>query len=41
MEKISKPNYQGSLIEEKIEKMTEEYLNNPLLLKFKNQIIIG
>ena len=41
MENISKPNYQGSLVEEKIEKMSEEYLKNPLLLKFKNHIIIG
>lgn len=41
MENIRKPNYQGSLVEEKIEKMAEEYLKNPLLLKFKNHIIIG
>lgn len=41
MENISKPNYQGSLVEDKIEKMSEEYLKNPLLLKFKNHIIIG
>lgn len=41
IDNIRKPNYQGSLIEEKIEKMVEEYLENPLLLKFKNNIIIG
>ena len=41
MENIRKPNYQGSLLEEKVEKMVEEYLENPLLLKFKNTIIIG
>lgn len=41
MENIRKPNYQGSLLEEKIEKMSDEYLKNPLLLKFKNHIIIG
>jgi len=41
MENIRKPNYQGSLVEEKVEKMIEEYLQNPLLLKFKNHIIIG
>jgi hypothetical protein len=41
MENIKKPNYQGSLLDEKVEKMTEEYLENPLLLRFKNRIIIG
>ena len=41
MEQIRKPNYQGSLLDEKIDKMAEEYLNNPLLLKFKNRIIIS
>ena len=41
MENIRKPNYQGSLVEDKIERMAEEYLRNPLLLKFKNHIIIG
>jgi hypothetical protein len=41
MKQIRKPNYQGSLIEEKVEKMIEEYLENKLLLKFKNRIIIG
>ena len=41
MENIRKPNYQGSLVEEKIDKMCDEYLKNPLLLKFKNHIIIG
>tara|TARA_Y100001970_G_C14209527_1_gene846082 strand:+ start:684 stop:1730 length:1047 start_codon:yes stop_codon:yes gene_type:complete len=41
MENIKKPNYQGSLLEGKVEKMAEEYLENPLLLRFKNRIIIG
>jgi hypothetical protein len=41
MEQIRKPNYQGSLLDEKIDKMADEYLTNPLLLKFKNRIIIG
>ena len=41
MENIRKPNYQGSLVEDKVEKMIEEYLKNSLLLKFKNHIIIG
>lgn len=38
---IKKPNYQGSLIEDKIDAMVEEYLKNPLLLRFKDKIIIG
>jgi hypothetical protein len=41
MEKIHKPNYQGALIEKKIEAMVEEYLENPLFLRSKNRIIIG
>lgn len=39
--KIHKPNYQGSLIESKVEGMILEYLNNPLFLNIKNKIIIG
>ena len=41
MDLIHKPNYQGSLIESKVEEMVLEYLKNPLLLKIKNKIIIG
>ena len=41
IEQIRKPNYQGALIDDKCEKMVEEYLENPLLLRFKNRIIIG
>tara|TARA_Y100001958_G_C21241887_1_gene569916 strand:+ start:2700 stop:3758 length:1059 start_codon:yes stop_codon:yes gene_type:complete len=38
---INKPNYQGSLIETKVEEMVLEYLHYPLFLKIKNKIIIG
>ena len=41
MDQIRKPNYQGALIDDKCEKMAEEYLENPLFLRFKNRIIIG
>ena len=41
MENIRKPDYQGSLVDDKVDRMAEEYLRNPLLLKFKNHIIIG
>lgn len=38
---IHKPNYQGSLIEEKVEGMILEYLEKPELLRIKDKIIIG
>ena len=41
MTKINKPNYQGALLETKVEQMIVEYLQNPLLLRSKNRIIIG
>ena len=41
MEQIRKPNYQGALLDEKVDKMAQEYRENPLLLRFKNRIIIG
>lgn len=41
IDQIHKPNYQGSLIENKVEEMITEYLNNPLFLKIKNKIVIG
>ena len=40
-EQIKKPNYQGALLDSKVEEMADEYLTNPLLLRFKNRIIIG
>ena len=40
-EKIIKPNYQGSLLDNKVQDMCDEYIKNPLLLRFKNRIIIG
>lgn len=41
MDQIRKPNYQGALLDEKVDKMAQEYRENPLLLRFKNRIIIG
>lgn len=41
MNNIRKPNYQGSLLEDKVEEMIVEYLKKPILLKLKNRIIIG
>lgn len=38
---IIKPDYQGSLLEDKCDDMVNEYLKNPLLLRLKNKIIIG
>ena len=38
---IIKPEYQGSLDNDRVEKMIIEYLQNPLYLKFKDKIIIG
>ena len=38
---INKPNYQGALIEKKVEEMIEEYLEYPELLRIKDKIIIG
>jgi len=39
--KFIKPNYQGSLDQDKIEQMYNSYLKNPHYLKFKDNIIIG
>jgi len=38
---IIKPDYQGSLDEDRVNNMITEYLKNPLYLKFKDKIIIG
>lgn len=38
---IIKPDYQGSLDEDRVEEMVEEYLNMPIYFKFKNKVIIG
>ena len=38
---IIKPEYQGSLDEDRVNNMISEYLKNPLYLKFKDKIIIG
>lgn len=38
---IIKPDYQGSLDNDRVEKMIIEYLQDPLYLKFKDKIIIG
>lgn len=39
--KIVKPEYQGSLDEDRVNEMVDEYIKNPLYFKFKNKIIIG
>lgn len=39
--KIKKPNYQGSLLDDKVEQMCKEYILNPLSLRFKSYITIG
>jgi hypothetical protein len=38
---IIKPEYQGSLDEDRVQQMIQEYLTNPLFFKFKNKVIIG
>ena len=40
-DKIIKPNYQGALLDNKIDEMCKEYISNPILLRCKNNIIIG
>ena len=41
MEQIIKPNQQGSLDDNKVDSMIQEYLEHPHFLKFKNRIIIA
>jgi len=38
---IEKPNYQGALNINKVEKMIQEYQKNPLFIRPKNKITIG
>tara|TARA_B100001094_G_scaffold331967_1_gene402155 strand:- start:3787 stop:4854 length:1068 start_codon:yes stop_codon:yes gene_type:complete len=38
---IIKPNYQGSLDDDKVSELIKDYLDNPLYMKYKNKIIIG
>ena len=38
---IIKPNYQGSLDDDRVFELMKDYLDNPLYMKYKNKIIIG
>ena len=41
IDKINKPDYQGSLDEERINSLLEEFKKHPTFLRYKNKIVIG
>ena len=41
IDKIIKPEYQGSLEEERIESLKIEFIKHPMFLRYKNKIVIG